>query len=44
MGMVWLFSVKGILVIEGVCGDGGVFKNLENFCFMFDYILLVFKG
>src|SRR6202008_3799435 len=37
-------SVKGILVTEGVRGDGGVLKNSDNKRFMFDYIPPVFKG
>ena len=43
-GMVWPPSVKGILVTEGVRGDGGVLKNSDNKRFMFDYIPPVFKG
>jgi succinate dehydrogenase / fumarate reductase, flavoprotein subunit len=43
-GMVWPPSVKGILVTEGVRGDGGVLKNSDQTRFMFGYIPPVFKG
>ncbi|MFI5609856.1 fumarate reductase/succinate dehydrogenase flavoprotein subunit [Amycolatopsis sp. NPDC051903] len=43
-GMVWPPSVKGILVTEGVRGDGGVLKNSDDKRFMFEYVPDVFKG
>ncbi|WP_425956717.1 fumarate reductase/succinate dehydrogenase flavoprotein subunit [Xylanimonas sp. McL0601] len=43
-GMVWPPSVKGILVTEGVRGDGGVLKNASGSRFMFEYVPDVFKG
>jgi succinate dehydrogenase / fumarate reductase flavoprotein subunit len=43
-GMVWPPSVKGILVTEGVRGDGGVLKNSDGKRFMFDYVPDVFRA
>jgi len=37
-GMVWPPSVRGILVTEGVRGEGGVLRNRERRRFMFDDI------
>ena len=42
-GMVWPPSVKGILVTEGVRGDGGVLKNSDGKRFTFDYVPDVFR-
>jgi len=37
-GMIWPPSVRGILVTEGVRGEGGVLKNRDGKRFMFDSI------
>ncbi len=42
-GMVWPPSVRGVLVTEGVRGDGGVLRNNQQRRFMFDHILPAYK-
>jgi len=43
-GMVWPPSVKGILVTEGVRGDGGTLRNVSGDRFMFNYIPPMFAS
>jgi succinate dehydrogenase / fumarate reductase flavoprotein subunit len=43
-GMVWPPSVRGLLVTEGVRGDGGTLRNNQGERFMFRYIPEFFRA
>jgi succinate dehydrogenase / fumarate reductase flavoprotein subunit len=43
-GMVWPLSVRGLLVTEGVRGDGGVLRNASGDRFMFQYVADMFRA
>jgi succinate dehydrogenase / fumarate reductase flavoprotein subunit len=43
-GMVWPPGVQGILVTEGVRGEGGILKNKERRRFMFDDIPELYRA
>src|SRR5436309_9367601 len=43
-GMIWPPSVRGLLVTEGVRGDGGTLRNASGERFMFNYIPEFFRA
>ncbi|HEY5111049.1 MAG TPA: fumarate reductase/succinate dehydrogenase flavoprotein subunit [Acidimicrobiales bacterium] len=43
-GMVWPLSVRGLLVTEGVRGDGGVLRNSLGERCMFNYVAEMFRA
>jgi succinate dehydrogenase / fumarate reductase flavoprotein subunit len=43
-GMVWPPSVRGILVTEGVRGEGGILLNRDNKRFMFNEIPELYRN
>ncbi|MGH9416075.1 MAG: fumarate reductase/succinate dehydrogenase flavoprotein subunit [Terriglobales bacterium] len=43
-GMIWPPSVRGILVTEGVRGEGGILKNKDGKRFMFDDVPELYRS